>query len=328
MARPRRQSALLPGNDIEHLRRILIFARDSLSLSRSEIAKAADVSAFDLDNFTLSDPRSNSEPRKFKSLNPKLEFQRRALYFVLNNPKIARAASDPDSPIRKSMEVLNGYRSNVTEPKDEDTLYRHLVKIKAVSSIDECVKITDRLAGNYYVYRTLARTNKIVKAHMQISSFDVYNKVPRFVHRRRDDNDSSIIRSKGTILDMNGRYILHGLVFGSDDYESRSPLGVKLMIVNHGGMDQSFEGIFLSCNEVGRYEFGKVKILKTPDAYSADRIRNVERDEINFRFDELILTPVNWKETLPHLMHALVCRFAREDERAPNVTDVQTASLK
>lgn len=215
MARPRRQSALLPGYDIEHLRRVLIYAREGLSLTRGDIAKAADVSAFDLDNFTALDPRSTSKPKKYKSYNPRLEFQRRALYFVLNSPEIATAATTRGSPIKKSFQALNKYRSKVTEPRDEDILFHHLTDIRAINSLRDCIRISDKLAGNYYLYRTLSKTNKVARAHLEIRKFDVYNKVPKFVHRRKDDDDKRVIFSKGTILDLNNRYIFHGLVFES-----------------------------------------------------------------------------------------------------------------
>jgi hypothetical protein len=313
MARTRRQSDLFRGNDIEELRRILIYARDRLSINRSTITGKVDASGFDFDNFTLSDPRSTSKPPKYKSTVPRPEFQRRMLYFVLTDPLIRDAANARNSPIRNSYLAMEKYRSEATEPKGADELFNHLVKIGVIRDRNDCEKLLERLEGCYYAYRTLQSGNRISKAHVTVSKFDIYHKVPRFIHRKTDESNSKVIVSKGTIIDLNNRYIFHGLVLGTETSEPSRPSGIKLMILNHGNQESYFDGVFLSCNELGRYEFGKIKLVRTSDKYSRDKIDIIERGDLTFRYEELFLHPVNWRETLPQFANAIVSKFSRDD---------------
>lgn len=282
----------LDTDSIDRLRRVLIYLRDDLGVPRSAIASRAKIRAIDLDNFTRTRKSSDQNEKPiYKSKTPKLQFQRNALKFILSSDALLDHAKQTNATIKEHIEKLAEHRSKVHGFINYDHLFLHLRNIKAITE-DECMRISRKLKGGYYVYRLSSDSNEYVKGYLEVKKYNISDKSPTFIHWKKDRDDKPRI-SMGTILAVQGKYVFQGFTYGSELSPLGEPLGVKVMIFPYDSNTREINaaGIYLSSDNNGRYEFGAMKIHKAGEIYDSRRIGtyNISKLPPPFRLEEIEL---------------------------------------
>ena len=233
---------------------------------------------------------------------------------ALANEKLKLRGDDFASEIPTCYEVVKQRSNGLGSTTPLTGFFDYLQQLGVIRSENDCKKILDRLAGNYYCYRNTAVGNKVVKGHLFIPPYDVYTKVPSFIHRRLDDDNKNLIISKGSVVEINDRYVLSGFVVGPRE-DASTVLGIKTIVINKGSKDHVFDGIYLCSDVISAYEFGRIKIKRTNDKFDRKNIATeyyADMPDINYK--HLFLSPANWRETTTDIKSAIVCSFTINNE--------------
>jgi hypothetical protein len=261
---------LLSDEEVEALRTLVSFIRRDMS--RAELAAKADVSPVDLDNF-ITLRSGTSEKRTYKTKRPSEIFQIKMLQYLSSHQAFrikvganSSLAYQAYTRLERKLDFATYFSSGA------DTMYRFFDGL-GVLSVNICRQISKELAGNYYMYRYGSGDGNIVKTFIRVHGFDVYQKVPRFEHFKKEKN-GNIRYSSGIIMDLGGRYVFSGLISGKGGQSANEYVGVKIIILNHGsfGSKTDYHGMYVSCDDARNYDFGAAVVVKTPDNYAEGNI--------------------------------------------------------
>lgn len=282
MARRRTRPTLLRPEEIEALRTVLRFARSKIK--RATMAAEAEVDPIDIDNFTSE--RFVAEGSTFKTKTPSEAFQTRMLRYLRTNSTLGRDlvgsfVAGQYHSLSKKIEIA-AYEGQ------DDLLFKHLEQI-GITDMPKCREISEKLQGSYYMYRLSSDGKRVVKSYIKVHKYDVYKRVPYFEHFKKEDT-ATIRKARGTILEIKGKLIFHGLIVNSGNSMNSEYVGVKLIILDQGLYERQneFSGLYLSCNDSGDYEFGPANVVRTLEDYDERNIGNsvITTDEIT---SELLL---------------------------------------
>jgi hypothetical protein len=137
-----------------------------------------------------------------------------------------------------------------------------------------------------------------VKSFLCVHDYDVYKKAPTFDHYKKEE-DGSIRHAEGVIMDVRGSFIFNGLVLGLERKKTKEYVGIKIMILQHGlyKSNSVLNGIYLSCDDRGDYEFGDIQVRRTDERYSEKTIGTYDIPKTHVLANSALATLINDTKT-------------------------------
>jgi hypothetical protein len=274
--------------EVDALRTILSHAVRASTLA--DLAADMEVYEYDLKNFLAGGPRPTADGNPAKqrrpggTQRPKHRAGLRFLRYCANYPALHLSPE-----VQKSVEVAqNAMRRIARLDVDDDYFFKYFDSIKLMD-IDKCRTVSENIMGRYYAYRLGQTSGVIVRSHLEVMSFNPYNKIPRFINRLKhgphNDNSSRLRKSEGQILEVGNTYIFLSFTFDGDDKRSSyNYRGMKIIITPAENFNVSNAmtcgALFVSYSYQGRYEYGPMIIKKTGDVYDRSKVGEFSIDEI------------------------------------------------
>jgi hypothetical protein len=264
---------LFAQDAVDALRRLLFFARaqDGMGLSRRQLVNAASVRGSDIDNFL---PGKGGKP---KAVHPHDRILIRLTRLVAVDPRFATAVKGNPARQADFDHVRAVFLRLPTVAPDDDFLFLHLKQIQVLDQ-EQCETFHSNFHKAYYGYRFSTRSNRILKSHFKIETYDPTRKVPTFVHRMKFE-DGHARFTRGQIIEIGNCYVFIGFVFaGTYDYR-----GVKLLVAekNPFGKTDRLNGTFISYAGVKGHEAGLIQLVATADLYDEEKIGEFPLDELS-----------------------------------------------
>ena len=272
-------SKLFTQDEIEALRRIALWLR-AQGVDSVAIYDGADVEKDDFNNFIRIKSGRGTNIIKYFSNVPSDIFLQRLAYFVWSD-KYMRALiekSNINTGDSGSHTLHDDYvcisehvRSNsIYFNNGDDTLSRVLsLKFIFRENISSLEAFSEKVSGNYYSYRYAgSHPNKIVKSHISVKKYSVYNRVPAFeINRLVTDQ---IKTSRGFVYSLPDQLLFAGSVVD----KAKHPMGMHIMILPVPSNIYKYRGsngIFCVRNGDSSYDFGAIVVVETRDEFLKEK---------------------------------------------------------
>lgn len=263
---------------IQSTRRLTMFLRKNRGLNRSEIAKDAHIKATDLDNFTTMRTAADGT-QTYKVNTPNKEFALRLIKYILDQERYFEGITNT-SFFKSDYSMLKEFFEANLDLYEKDHLYEALLseglwKDTSLKNLSKC------FTGNFMAYRFSHSKNKFHRSFFEIEGHSIYKNGVRFRNFFKNENDE-IKKSSGIVFDSNGMYHMVGKVEDPSDPERTT--GLKIVILGHAKnytKSPNYNGIILSHDAMGSYEFGRVALYRYDGQYSSGLIGTINRDDLD-----------------------------------------------
>ena len=302
------EQPFLGERDLKALRELVGYARSVAGIQRGEIARKAQVSPGDIDNFIRTRRRADGA-NQYRSKRPSFLFQLRILRY-LGSPEAETRLKKPadlfESLARTNLQILKPKIELASLMSDDDeSLFRHLYRIEALDD-STCREMASEIEGNYLMYRFSSNGRSVVPSFIEVKPYNCYSKVTAFNHYKLEDH--SVRFTNGIVLAAGGDYIFNGLIHGTGKRPPDKYVGTKIIILKRGPYPRatSFSGVFLSRSEKGDYEFGATYIKRTPDEYSRKVLENAPRTPSPPQLEAFCLSGVDFERKVRTIQSSVI----------------------
>jgi hypothetical protein len=259
------------------LRRLTIRFKQN-GLSRRDICRDAGIEGVQLDDFTTKRPNSKTA---YRTNLPNDTFLQRLLVYLLALPDTKDISANTSDPNYEDVKAIDAAFATVVRDHGvrPDPLFEHY-KSKELITLESNRKTSDRLAGQFYAFRFSSSHEKLVKTYFKIHKPGRSESVLEFVNFRKEPESTTIRETEGHVLNIKENFVFFGFVKGFDRF-----VGVKIVVLHHGDFDYGekgrLSGVYLSHDNDGSYDVGRMILVPTKDKFDKKNIGMVNLDQLS-----------------------------------------------